>query len=205
MSPLSFADLDGELQQGGGNDWAIDPSFFGGGAPVVSEEPTVSTSSASTLPAVLPPLPLGPIVNQEQPASIPAPASVPSSAPVTRPHSKRHLSASVTGEDDEEEDEAFDSDASDVSAATSSTKRRPSAPKKQKAASGKAKTPKTSVAAFATPTLHHTSSKSTLAPVPEWTDKPDPETYKKLNSKEKRQLRNKISARNFRHRRKGEC
>ncbi|ORY89760.1 hypothetical protein BCR35DRAFT_300222 [Leucosporidium creatinivorum] len=203
MSPLSFADLDAELQ-GGGNDWAIDPSFFGGEAPVVTDEPqaaiTPSTAtSTATLPAVLPPLPLGPIVNQEQPATIPAVAST--SAPVTRPHPKRHLSASVTG-DDEEDDEAFDSDASDASAATSSTKRRPSAAKKQKAASGKAKTPKTSVAAFATPTLHHTSSKSTLAPVPEWTDKPDPETYKKLNSKEKRQLRNKISARNFRHRRK---
>ncbi len=32
--------------------------------------------------------------------------------------------------------------------------------------------------------------------------KPDPEEYKKLSSKEKRQLRNKISARNFRTRRK---
>lgn len=32
--------------------------------------------------------------------------------------------------------------------------------------------------------------------------KPDPEVYKKLSSKEKRQLRNKISARNFRTRRK---
>lgn len=62
---------------------------------------------------------------------------------------------------------------------------------------------KTSVAAFASSTLHPTSAKSTLPPVPEWNDKPDPETYKKLNSKEKRQLRNKISARNFRHRRKG--
>ncbi|PWN50730.1 hypothetical protein IE53DRAFT_81292 [Violaceomyces palustris] len=33
--------------------------------------------------------------------------------------------------------------------------------------------------------------------------KPNPEEYKKLSSKEKRQLRNKISARNFRTRRKG--
>lgn len=36
-------------------------------------------------------------------------------------------------------------------------------------------------------------------------DKPSPEEYKKMSSKEKRQLRNKISARNFRERRKGEC
>lgn len=35
--------------------------------------------------------------------------------------------------------------------------------------------------------------------------RPSPEEYKKLSSKEKRQLRNKISARNFRVRRKGNC
>lgn len=35
--------------------------------------------------------------------------------------------------------------------------------------------------------------------------RPSPEEYRKLSSKEKRQLRNKISARNFRTRRKGEC
>jgi hypothetical protein len=63
---------------------------------------------------------------------------------------------------------------------------------------------KTSVLPFATAELHVTSSRSTLGPVPDWTDKPDPDTYKALGSKEKRQLRNKISARNFRHRRKGE-
>ena len=33
--------------------------------------------------------------------------------------------------------------------------------------------------------------------------RPTPEEYKKMSSKEKRQLRNKISARNFRVRRKG--
>ena len=35
--------------------------------------------------------------------------------------------------------------------------------------------------------------------------RPTPEEYKKMSSKEKRQLRNKISARNFRVRRKGQC
>jgi hypothetical protein len=35
--------------------------------------------------------------------------------------------------------------------------------------------------------------------------RPSPEEYKKMSSKEKRQLRNKISARNFRVRRKGPC
>lgn len=41
-----------------------------------------------------------------------------------------------------------------------------------------------------------------LVPVPEYTDRPSKEEYDKLSSREKRQLRNKISARNFRHRRK---
>lgn len=43
-----------------------------------------------------------------------------------------------------------------------------------------------------------------LVDVPEWEDKPSAEEYKMFSSKEKRQLRNKISARNFRHRRKGQ-
>ena len=41
-----------------------------------------------------------------------------------------------------------------------------------------------------------------LVPVPEWDDKLSKAEYDKLSSKEKRQMRNKISARNFRHRRK---
>ncbi|KAI7949654.1 hypothetical protein MJO28_008475 [Puccinia striiformis f. sp. tritici] len=48
-------------------------------------------------------------------------------------------------------------------------------------------------------TLSHSHA---LINVPEWEDKPSLEEYKNLTSKEKRQLRNKISARNFRHRRK---
>jgi hypothetical protein len=39
-------------------------------------------------------------------------------------------------------------------------------------------------------------------PMDDW--RPTPEEYQKLTSREKRQLRNKISARNFRNRRKGE-
>ena len=41
-----------------------------------------------------------------------------------------------------------------------------------------------------------------LVPVPEWEDRLSKAEYDKLSSKEKRQMRNKISARNFRHRRK---
>lgn len=44
---------------------------------------------------------------------------------------------------------------------------------------------------------------TTSADPDDW--RPTPEEYKKMSSKEKRQLRNKISARNFRVRRKGAC
>lgn len=50
--------------------------------------------------------------------------------------------------------------------------------------------------------LRTSSHPLTLLNAPDWEDKPSAEEYKMLSSKEKRQLRNKISARNFRHRRK---
>ncbi|GAA5931476.1 hypothetical protein JCM3775_006865 [Rhodotorula graminis] len=61
---------------------------------------------------------------------------------------------------------------------------------------------RTSVVPLASSDLHKTTANSKLPPVPQWADKPDPDEYQKLSSKEKRQMRNKISARNFRHRRK---
>lgn len=50
---------------------------------------------------------------------------------------------------------------------------------------------------------HHNHLPHIVFPVPDYIDRPSAEEYAKLSSKEKRQLRNKISARNFRHRRKG--
>ncbi|GAA5987726.1 hypothetical protein JCM10908_007184 [Rhodotorula pacifica] len=70
------------------------------------------------------------------------------------------------------------------------------------AAAAARKLARTSVVPLASSTLHKTAANSHLPPVPMWADKPDPKEYAKLSSKEKRQLRNKISARNFRHRRK---
>lgn len=52
---------------------------------------------------------------------------------------------------------------------------------------------RTSVVPLASATLHKTAANSHLPPVPMWADKPDPKEYAKLSSKEKRQLRNKIS------------
>lgn len=49
---------------------------------------------------------------------------------------------------------------------------------------------------------HSQTHPHALVPVPEWEDRPSKAEYEKLSSKEKRQMRNKISARNFRHRRK---
>ncbi|GAA5871687.1 hypothetical protein JCM16303_000831 [Sporobolomyces ruberrimus] len=110
-------------------------------------------------------------------------------------------------EQDEEEDEG--SAMSDNSAATTTRRRssRPPTTKKTRSnsssgAANSKKLPKTSVLPLASEGLYKTSSKSNLPPVPLWKDKPAEDEYKKLSSKEKRQMRNKISARNFRHRRK---
>ncbi|GAA5947771.1 hypothetical protein JCM3765_001076 [Sporobolomyces pararoseus] len=129
---------------------------------------------------------------------------------------KRNVSSMIIQEEDEEEeeqdmqeqDEDEGSAMSDGSEMTTTSRRRSSRPpttKKTRSDSSSApakKLPKTSVLPLASEGLYKTSSKSNLPPVPLWKDKPDEEEYKKLSSKEKRQLRNKISARNFRHRRK---
>lgn len=131
---------------------------------------------------------------------------------------KRNVSSMIIHEEDDEEeeeeqvmqeqDEDEGSAMSDGSEMTTTSRRRSSRPattKKARSNSSSApakKLPKTSVLPLASEGLYKTSSKSNLPPVPLWKDKPDEEEYKKLSSKEKRQLRNKISARNFRHRRK---
>lgn len=73
--------------------------------------------------------------------------------------------------------------------------------------------PGTSIASHAKPTIAHADGEASgsshklphiVFPVPDYVDRPSAEDYKKMSSKEKRQMRNKISARNFRHRRKGQ-
>jgi hypothetical protein len=183
LDPLSesMGQLQGEVQAER-RDWAIDPSFFSAGAvDEVQEEvrtPEVEEPEIKIKQEVIP-------------------------SPMSSRHTSRQASAAASLALEAQDDNmAVDSDASaesdDEEEAPKPTFTKTTKKQQQKLA-------KTSVAAFATTTLHATSTRSTLAPVPEWTDKPDPETYGKLNSKEKRQMRNKISARNFRHRRKGEC
>lgn len=129
---------------------------------------------------------------------------------VVKPASLRRASVPVIEEEDEEEedriikDEEMDSDGETYNSIPlpSLSKSAPPAPVVLLKKKRTPKLAKTSVDKFATAELHITSSRSHLAPVPDWTDKPDPDAYKALGSKEKRQLRNKISARNFRHRRK---
>lgn len=88
-------------------------------------------------------------------------------------------------------------------------------PKKRAAASASKKRTSTSTRASSsnkkTTSSSHSRKESSvvqqshphaLVPVPEWEDRPSKAEYDKLSSKEKRQMRNKISARNFRHRRK---
>lgn len=105
----------------------------------------------------------------------------------------------VMQEQDEDEGSAM-SDGSEMTTTSRRRSSRPATTKKARSNSSSApakKLPKTSVLPLASEGLYKTSSKSNLPPVPLWKDKPDEEEYKKLSSKEKRQLRNKISARNF--------
>ncbi|GAA6062147.1 hypothetical protein JCM10212_002359 [Sporobolomyces blumeae] len=211
--------------------FAIDPSIFGQ-APAQPSYPVspVEAFSQTSLPplepssltsAALPPLPSIPTAYDY---SIPPPPIHSAVSASGRP--KRHVAPHVAQDeavfDDDEDDEDADSNMSDASDATTApasttatmtTRRakRPAAKKARRSSSTPAqdkdkdkdkKLPKTSVAPLASDELYKTSSKSNLPPVPLWKDKPDEEAYAKLSSKEKRQMRNKISARNFRHRRK---
>ncbi|GAA6005754.1 hypothetical protein JCM11491_003996 [Sporobolomyces phaffii] len=198
------------------------PSSFSGVALPALEQPVASPFSAASS---LPPLPdLASLSSFDLP--IPPPPAHSNYAPYEsaqpahpsgRP--KRNVSSMIIQEQDEEEEEALEQEEEDDdegsamsdNSATTTTRRRSSRPpstKKTRSNSSSAssanakKLTKTSVAALASEELYMTSSKSNLPPVPLWKDKPAEEEYKKLSSKEKRQLRNKISARNFRHRRK---
>jgi hypothetical protein len=207
--------------------FAVDPSIFdqipnsfspvgqqslsGFSLPALDQASTSPFSSASSLP----PLPdLSSLPSLDLP--IPPPPAhanynlVESAQPALtasgRP--KRNVSSMIVEEDDEEEEEAVEqaeeedegSAMSDNSQMTTTRRRssRPPSTKKTRSNSASSKRlPKTSVLPLASEGLYKTSSKSNLPPVPLWKDKPDEEEYKKLSSKEKRQMRNKISARNF--------
>lgn len=100
----------------------------------------------------------------------------------------------------EEEEEDSDASAHTTTRSTRARSSKPPQAKKSRSSSTttqQKKLPKTSVLPLASDELYKTSKQSNLPPVPQWADKPDEEEYKKLSSKEKRQLRNKISARNF--------
>ncbi|GAA5845049.1 hypothetical protein JCM11251_007456 [Rhodosporidiobolus azoricus] len=196
----------------------------------LSFDPAALPAFAAT-GAPLPPLPSLPLAPPSAPIAAPteflAPplpsATASSSAVTTSGRPKRNVAAMVIPEEEEEEDDfdsdgGHDSDATTASVATTSatpstrksTRAKKPAAKKARSSSSSStsagvdskKLPKTSVQPLASETLHKTTAKSALPPVPQWADKPDPEEYAKLSSKEKRQLRNKLSARNFRHRRK---
>lgn len=126
----------------------------------------------------------------------PATASSSSSSSALK-RGRQSRSLSVVAEDEDGDDDNMSEADSEFHSGTSTrSSRRQSARRQTKA-------PKISVSKFATKELHHTSAGPHLAPVPDWMDKPDPETYSKMTPAEKRQMRNKISARNFRHRKKG--
>ncbi|KAM0789527.1 hypothetical protein ACM66B_000342 [Microbotryomycetes sp. NB124-2] len=202
LSPTSFPDLDEPVASAPA--WTLDPSLFGPPPSVMASAPTevASSSAAPLLGSALPDLPALPAISEQEEEQK---EDLSRTVAESSGRSKRQLSARRTESPAVESD--FDSDASDYGARP----KRRTAGKKQTASTpatpatsdpSSSRQPKTSVSQFATKELHFTNSRVSLPPVPDWTDKPDPETYKKLSSKEKRQLRNKISARNFRHRRK---
>ncbi|BGP25232.1 bZIP transcription factor [Rhodotorula toruloides] len=210
-SPFSLADLDFSSTTVGGvpaDGFAIDPSVFGPPAETNGFDQTMSLAlpPAAALP-LLPALPIAPIEQsqpQEQPQQLTASG---------RP--KRNVAHTVIDEEDEDDLYSSDGSVADTSGTSRNgrrTSRKPSAAKKARSSLASSEEPPSSaasrkqvarsVAQLASATLHKTSANSHLPPVPQWADKPDPEEYSKLSSKEKRQLRNKLSARNFRHRRK---
>lgn len=173
MSPISF-DFD-LTSQPTDSAWTLEPSMLTAAASVAPEDqkPEIIIETPSVERA-------------------PEPSASTSAAGSKRGRQVRSVSTATGAGDDGSEMEA-DSDFG--GSRSRATARRQS--KRQ------AKQPKTSVSQFATAELHHTNAGAHLAPVPDWMDKPDPETYSKMTPAEKRQMRNKISARNFRHRKKG--
>ncbi|GJN91065.1 hypothetical protein Rhopal_004080-T1 [Rhodotorula paludigena] len=228
-SPMSFPDLD--FSATSSDPFAIDPSIFtaptslAGFATTSAPEQSTSSSASYTPPtsvggsdvspapfalanAPLPPLPSLPTAPAEL-AYAPVPdLAVPVETYTASGRPKRNVAQTVIPEEDE--DDLYSSDGSHVTTTTRKSSRKPSAAKKarsssasgESAAAAAARLAKTSVQPLASSTLHKTTPNSALPPVPQWADKPDPAEYAKLSSKEKRQLRNKLSARNFRHRRK---
>lgn len=132
----------------------------------------------------------------QQPAAQASPVASTSKATkrassVARKRAVSEMSNDISDEDEEEDDDDdLEEMEVDVKPATKAA-RKASTIKKASAASKKA--------AAAQQQQQHPHA---LVPVPEWEDRPSKEVYDKLSSKEKRQMRNKISARNFRHRRK---
>lgn len=107
-------------------------------------------------------------------------------------------------DEDDEEDEMMDEQ---VQPSKAKAARRSSSTTAKRASSAKLSTSSLSSSAAASAAAAAAKKDAiahphALVPVPEWEDRPSKEDYDKLSSKEKRQMRNKISARNFRHRRK---
>ncbi|KAK4698275.1 hypothetical protein P7C70_g8006, partial [Phenoliferia sp. Uapishka_3] len=151
-SPLSFGDMEDDNMGGmGGNDWAIDPHFLGGAEEqqenlfaTIDDQAVVSPPTITFAPLLaLPSLP-----------EAVEPDVIVKTEPTPPTYNSRSVSASIAEED--EEMSGSDDEQSDEEP-TSKRGRRSSS-------SSNGKKPKTSVSAFATSTLHATSSRSTLPP-----------------------------------------
>lgn len=181
---------------------------------------TTAPDLSQMTPAVLPPLPSLPVA---PPAPVTASGrpkrSVVHSVIREQPEEEEEVADVTRGGDNHDDDEnMYSSDASSSvaggrnqpAATRTSRTRRPTkklrwaspsvsvsgtatGDEDQPSSSAARKLARTSVVPLASATLHKTAANSHLPPVPMWADKPDPKEYAKLSSKEKRQLRNKIS------------
>ncbi|KAK9899796.1 hypothetical protein P389DRAFT_207419 [Cystobasidium minutum MCA 4210] len=152
-------------------------------------------------------------------------ASTSTSIPKTRQHAQQRRSTSTVSHNDdsmngidglsEGDDSENDSEEEEEEVAPTSRKRGsagtassgPAAKKRTSATKSSSSNKKASSSSSKKETSifssqQHQQHPHALVPVPEYEDRLSKEEYDKLSSKEKRQMRNKISARNFRHRRK---
>ena len=177
--------------------FAIDPQLVAASSPVKSipRSNAINTAASATSPTAA--------------TSSPSPAAPTATSVVTRNQLTKRVPPTPGryNEDDEEDDDDEDDDGDLKSVSRGSSLAPPAAPKSA-VMSAKIATRKSASGIVQSGGIMKQRATSAVVAIdkdPNDTEdwRPTPEEYKKLSSKEKRQLRNKISARNFRVRRKG--
>lgn len=172
--------------------FAIDPQLVAATSPITN----ISRSSGIG--------PAASVILTPATTSPPPAAPTATSATTRNQLTKRAPPPGSYNEDDEEDEEDEDEDG-DLKSVSRGSSLAPPAPLKAAGISATRKSASGIIQTGGITKQRVTSAVVALDKDPNDTEdwRPTPEEYKKLSSKEKRQLRNKISARNFRVRRKG--